>query len=131
MILEIKDMGFELDFSSAKFRNPFGDAVCRVLNFLCDTVRATQRWVAACADTSSQSLQAKGFRFGVPVYEAADETEDAEVDEEAQVAVDVADEVGEHEEEEENFYADMVASKGEGSADDEVHDPLNEYVQHL
>lgn len=46
IMLELKGIGFDLDFPASKLKQGSGDAVCAVLNFLCDQVRARAR---ACA----------------------------------------------------------------------------------
>lgn len=51
LMLELKNIGFEMDFPASKLRSANGEATCRVLNFLCD-----------------QALIARGFRWQNPVY---------------------------------------------------------------
>jgi hypothetical protein len=38
-MLELKDMGFEVDFPALKLKTACGEQVCRVLLFACDHVR--------------------------------------------------------------------------------------------
>ena len=51
LMLELKKMGFDMDFPASKLRQAHGEAVCRVLTFLCD-----------------QALITRGFRWQTPVY---------------------------------------------------------------
>mmetsp|Transcript_65979 Transcript_65979/g.148906 ORF Transcript_65979/g.148906 Transcript_65979/m.148906 type:complete len:431 (-) Transcript_65979:141-1433(-) len=74
MMLALRDLGFGLDFSVAKLRQGHGEAVCNVLDFLCE-----------------KALGARGFSWGSPVHEEPAEVEEAEVDEDADMG-DIADE---------------------------------------
>lgn len=44
MMLELKGMGFDMDFPAQKLKQAHGEAVCRVLNFLCDAALKLQRF---------------------------------------------------------------------------------------
>jgi hypothetical protein len=46
IMLELKDMGFEMDFPAIKLKAACGEQVCRVLLFACDTVR---NWLLVAA----------------------------------------------------------------------------------
>eukprot|EP00939_MAST-03C_sp_MAST-3C-sp1_P003199 g3199.t1 len=90
LMVDLKQMGFKMDFPALKLRQGFGDAVCIVLNFLCD-----------------RALEVKGFAFKghAPVY--PDEFDDeAKVDEEADIGM-IEDDIAESSEEE-VMYSQMV-----------------------
>jgi intraflagellar transport protein 57 len=62
MMLALKSLSFGLDFPASKLKQPSGDAVCCVLDFL-----------------TSTALAARGFTFRRPIYADEDTTEEAEV----------------------------------------------------
>lgn len=103
LMLELKNIGFEMDFPASKLRAAYGEAVCRVLNFLCD-----------------QALISHGFRWQNPVYPEEDFAEEAEVDEEAEVAAEVEDATDEIEEDE-VLYSEVVAADAKFEFDEEEH----------
>jgi estrogen-related receptor beta like 1 len=66
MMLALRNMGFALDFPVAKLKSGYGEAVCNVLDFLCD-----------------KALVSKKFSWATPVQETTVEVEEAEVDDDA------------------------------------------------
>ena len=90
VMVDLKQMGFKMDFPALKLRQGFGDAVCIVLNFLCD-----------------RSLEKRGFAFKDKSLVYPDELEDnAEVDDEADIG-EVDEDVAESSEEE-IMYSQML-----------------------
>jgi hypothetical protein len=88
-MLELKEMGFEMDFPAIKLKQACGEQVCRVLLFACDHVRA-HTLLSLCATPccrvgarpavsmlwsgvfvlvfALQALQFQNFHFGRPDY---------------------------------------------------------------
>lgn len=52
MMLTLRNLGFSLDFPVSKLKTGHGEAVCNVLDFLCD-----------------KALSTRGFVFASPVHE--------------------------------------------------------------
>lgn len=64
MVVELKGIGFEADFSAVKLRSGYGEAVVEVLDYLCDRI-----------------LNSQGFQFLNPLHD--DENEEDLVEEDA------------------------------------------------
>jgi len=91
VMVDLKHLGFELDFPAQKLRQAHGEAVCSVLNFLCD--KAFQK----------RNFSWKGL---APIYPEEDFADDADVDEDADVGM-IEDDVAESSEEE-VMYSQLV-----------------------
>eukprot|EP00469_Lotharella_globosa_P017190 CAMPEP_0167819364 /NCGR_PEP_ID=MMETSP0112_2-20121227/5354_1 /TAXON_ID=91324 /ORGANISM="Lotharella globosa, Strain CCCM811" /LENGTH=402 /DNA_ID=CAMNT_0007719521 /DNA_START=262 /DNA_END=1470 /DNA_ORIENTATION=+ len=75
VLTECQRLGFNPKFPVSKLRHGSGAAVCAVLNFLCDC-----------------TLKKMEFTVKAPVYTMADFIEEAQVDEEAEIGDDIAEE---------------------------------------
>lgn len=60
IMLALQKMNFQPDFAPMKLRSAYGEAVCKVLDFLCD-----------------QALNTQNFTFDAPIYPTEDHYEDA------------------------------------------------------
>lgn len=110
MMLALRNLGFSLDFPVSKLKTGHGEAVVNVLDFLCDKV-----------------LSSRGFVFGTPVHEEPAEVEEAEVDEDADLA-DIVDEVDAAGDEEEDMFGNDKGN-GDGDEDYNASDANNESHQ--
>lgn len=88
IMLDLKGMGFDMDFAANKLKQAAGEHVCRVLLFLAD-----------------RGLETQGFVFQKPSHEAESTMEEAVVDEEAEIPEDDEEVV---DEDEDALYADTV-----------------------
>ncbi|GAB5362165.1 hypothetical protein AAMO2058_000774700 [Amorphochlora amoebiformis] len=79
VLSECQRLGFVTSFPVSKLRHGSGDAVCQLLDFLCDT-----------------ALEKANFSVKPPVYTMADFIEEAQVDEEAEIGDEIAVEVVEN-----------------------------------
>lgn len=98
IMLELKEMGFDMNFAAIKLKQAHGEHVCKVLLYLAD-----------------QALELSGFAFKKPVYTDEMLAEEAEVDEDAEVVNDAVADAG-SDDDEEVMYSEMVA-KPEEDAD--------------
>lgn len=93
IMLELKNMEFEMDFPAGKLKQAFGEAVLTVLNFL-----------------AGRALRRAGFSWAEatrPKYAEEAFAEEAEVDEDADVGA-MEEEFANDPEEEEVMYSDMI-----------------------
>eukprot|EP00293_Proteomonas_sulcata_P002669 CAMPEP_0184321250 /NCGR_PEP_ID=MMETSP1049-20130417/118007_1 /TAXON_ID=77928 /ORGANISM="Proteomonas sulcata, Strain CCMP704" /LENGTH=399 /DNA_ID=CAMNT_0026641981 /DNA_START=52 /DNA_END=1252 /DNA_ORIENTATION=- len=74
-----------IDYPMQKLKQGYGEAVCVLLNLLCD-----------------KALEAKGFRMGQPKYKEDSYPEEAPVDEDEEVNADIADDVAANEDDDED-----------------------------
>lgn len=94
VMLELKNMDFDMDFPAGKLKQAHGEDVCSVLNFLAD-----------------RALVRDGFSWSIassPNYADEDFADEAEVDEEADVGAGLEEDFADGPEEEEVMYSDMV-----------------------
>jgi estrogen-related receptor beta like 1 len=104
MMLSLRNLGFALDFPVSKLKLGHGEAICNVLDFLCDKV-----------------LSSRGFSYSTPIHEEPAEVEDAEVDEDADLG-DIVDETEAMEDEEEAIFGN---DKNSLDGDDSFNDSFN------
>lgn len=100
MMLALKNMGFQMDFPASKLKQAHGDAVCGVLQFLCE-----------------KALEETGFRWDRPQYPEEEYADEAEADEAADAGSDIEDEIAGAEEEEEEVLYTEIAHVGSGEDD--------------
>ena len=97
LMVDLKQMGFTLNFPATKLRQGHGEAVCTVLNYLCDG-----------------ALSKRQFSFENVLPEYPEELEDnADVDEDADMGA-VEDDIAESSEEE-IMYTQMVQQESKTS----------------
>eukprot|EP00968_Pinguiococcus_pyrenoidosus_P023028 scaffold3504_cov240-Pinguiococcus_pyrenoidosus.AAC.48 len=106
LMLALRGLHFDLDFSATKLRPGHGEAVCAVLDFLTD-----------------KALQARNFSFQRPIYDDVQGADEAEADDDAD-AGDIEDEA-EIEEEEEAVFTDAAPlAEGDAKESDAMHQML-------
>eukprot|EP00941_MAST-03F_sp_MAST-3F-sp1_P003081 g3081.t1 len=93
VLLELRNMDFEMDFPAGKLKQAYGEAVLSVLNFLAERAltKSGFSWTTACN----------------PKYAEEEFAEEAEVDEDADVGA-MEEDFAPEPEEEEVMYSDMV-----------------------
>uniref|UniRef100_A0A6U5VW81 Intraflagellar transport protein 57 homolog n=1 Tax=Guillardia theta TaxID=55529 RepID=A0A6U5VW81_GUITH len=93
-ILEgVKRAKIAFDYPAAKLKQGHGEAVCVLLNLLCNA-----------------AIDAQGIRLAPPTYPSDSYPEEAPVDEEEEVGTDIADTVAVNEEEEDETYSGAIGS---------------------
>ena len=103
VMLELKEMGFEMDVAANKLKQPYGDAVCLVLQFLTD-----------------KALEHQGFAWEQsykPEYPDEDFAEEAEVNQAMDIGEDndsIDEEVPSQDEEEEETVLDEEEAAANG-----------------
>mmetsp|Transcript_39476 Transcript_39476/g.123510 ORF Transcript_39476/g.123510 Transcript_39476/m.123510 type:complete len:445 (-) Transcript_39476:130-1464(-) len=111
LMLALRSLSFNLDFSANKLRSGSGEQACAVLNFLTD-----------------KALEARNFSFERPVYNDEATAEEADVDDDADVG-DVEDELEvEVEEEAGAFHDSQGPSDGALNRMDSSHQMLEAKV---
>ena len=88
LMLTLKQLGFQLDFSVSKLKQAHGEAVCNVLHFLLDKV-----------------LKVNGFQWKAPVHLPREDLEDAIEDVEGELEEEEIEEAIESEEEDDGLGA--------------------------
>ena len=107
-MVDLKQMGFTLNFPATKLRQGHGEAVCTVLNYLCDG-----------------ALSGRNFSFQNATPEYPEELEDnAEVDEDADMGA-IEDDMAESSEEE-IMYTQMVQQDRKASKSKKKQEKLSE-----
>ena len=124
LMMTLRSMDFSVDFPPAKLRNGAGVEVCAVVSFLCDRVLENQR-----------------FQFSTPNYPAEELSEQAEVEDDADGAVEEENMGGggrggmpnDSDGEEEVMYSEQLRSerKDEDEEDDAAHAKLETDIDPL
>ena len=121
LMMTLRSMDFSVDFPPAKLRNGAGVEVCAVISFLCDRVLDGQR-----------------FQFNTPNYPAEELSQEAEVDDDADGAVE-EENMGrgrggmpnDSDGEEEVMYSEQVRSERKEDEDDSAHAKLETDIDPL
>jgi len=112
VMVDLKQMGFAMDFPAVKLRQGFGDATCVVLNYLCD--RALEK----------KNVVLKGR---APIYPDEIE-EEAKVDEDADIGMVEDDDIAESSEEE-IMYSEMVRQQQRDSGATKEKSPAKKLIE--
>jgi len=100
VMLELKEMGFDMDFPAIKLKQGSGEPVVRVLLFLAD-----------------HAMGLSGFVYTKPQYVEEEFAEEAEVDDDAEMPAEIEEAGVDSEEEEEVLYSELVQKRREDEED--------------